>query len=174
MRLERPTVTGNRAISLGIAAAVLWFGVDQFAKWLILEHVMNPPRVISIASFLNIVLGRNTGISFGLFGAAPSWLLTLLTLAILFWLVVWMRRAEDRIRTVAIGLAIGGAVGNIIDRLRYGAVTDFIDIHLTNWHFPAFNLADVGITTAVVLLVATTLFERSHIAGAGKSTVDTI
>ena len=145
----------------GLRAALLVVIADQATKWWIVHEVMQPPRVIEITPFFNLVLGWNRGISFGLFNTdSPinAWLLPLIATAIVIVLSVWLYRVDRTLIGVAIGLIIGGAIGNVIDRLHYGAVADFIDIHVAGFHWPAFNVADSGITVGAVLLVADSLF----------------
>lgn len=140
-------------LRLGLPIALLWFAVDQATKWWVLEYVMDPPQVIPVTGFFNLVLSRNTGVSFGVLGSAPPWMLTLLALAMVLGLIVWMMRSEDRLTSMALGLIVGGAIGNIVDRIRHGAVTDFLDFYIRDWHWPAFNIADVGIVCGVSLLL---------------------
>ena len=114
---------------------------------------MNPPKVIPITTFFNLVLGRNTGVSFGLLGDAPPWLLMVSGLAIAVGLVIWMSRTESQLTTIGLGLIIGGAMGNILDRLLLGGVIDFLDFYVGQWHWPSFNMADVGIVCGAGLLL---------------------
>ena len=88
-----------------------------------------------------------------MFGGAPWWVLALLALAIVAALSVWLWRAQNRLVAAALGLLIGGALGNVLDRLRHGAVMDFLDFHLGVYHWPAFNLADVAVVSGVALLL---------------------
>lgn len=148
-------------LRLGLAAAVVLFVVDQASKWLIVGVVMQPPRIIEVTPFFNLVMAWNRGVSFGLFASDSTlapWLLTALALAIAVALVVWLARAETRLQAFAIGLIIGGALGNVIDRVRFGAVADFLDFHAAGYHWPAFNAADSAITVGVVLLLYDALF----------------
>jgi signal peptidase II len=124
---------------------------------------MQPPRVIPITPFFNLVLGWNRGVSFGLFNtdsAINDWLLPVITAGIAFSLVVWLYRAERRRVAVGLALIVGGAVGNLIDRLRFGAVADFLDVHVFGWHWPAFNVADSGITIGAMVILADALLTR--------------
>ncbi|MCP5933988.1 signal peptidase II, partial [Klebsiella pneumoniae] len=84
---------------------------------------------------------------------AGRWLLILLTGAVTAGLLVWLTRVQSRLQAAALGLVIGGALGNLVDRLRHGAVTDFLDFHVQGYHWPAFNLADSGIVLGVALLL---------------------
>ena len=111
----------------------------------------------------NLVLTFNQGVSFGLFSGEASWqpyLLSALALAISIGLFVWLAKQPSRHLAIAVGLIVGGAVGNIIDRLRISAVVDFLDFHWGDWHWPAFNLADSAITLGVIsILVVDILFD---------------
>jgi len=140
-------------LRIGVPIAVFWLVVDQVTKWWILDHVMDPPRVIPITGFFNIVLGHNTGVSFGLFGGAPAWSLVVVSSAVVVVLLIWMTRVDDRLSTIALGLVAGGGTGNLLDRLRHGGVTDFLDFYVGQWHWPAFNMADVGIVCGVGILL---------------------
>ncbi len=148
---------------LGLSLAVLVAALDQLTKWLILAVVMQPPRTIPVTPFFNLVLAWNRGISFSLFdndSPAGPFLLAGFAGLIVLGLAWWLVRVDRPWPAVGIGLVMGGAVGNIIDRLRFGAVTDFLDFHLAGWHWPAFNLADTAITIGVALLVLDGLFDR--------------
>jgi len=125
---------------------------------------MQPPRVIPVLPFFNLVLVWNQGVSFGMFGdgSVGAWALVLLAAGIVVALVYWLRKADSTLSVVSLGLIIGGAVGNVIDRLVHGAVVDFLDVHAAGWHWPAFNVADSAITVGVVLLLAESLFPSRH------------
>ena len=146
---------------LAVAAAVII--LDQISKWWILGFVMQPPRVIELTPFFNLVLGWNRGISFGLLdsgGWLSAWFLPLAVVAISAALTVWLYRVRHLRAAVGIGLIIGGAMGNLIDRLQFGAVADFLDFYAWGYHWPAFNLADSAITVGAVGLVLDALFEK--------------
>jgi signal peptidase II len=135
--------------------------VDVVTKWLIVNIVMAPPRTIEIVPFFNLTLGFNTGVSFGMFRdlfVERPLLLAGITVLIAAGLFGWAMRSTERIETFALGLIAGGAVGNGVDRVRHGAVTDFLDFHVGDWHWPAFNMADVMITIGVVLLITGSLW----------------
>jgi signal peptidase II len=149
-------------LRLGLLIALPVVVLDQISKWWILTEVMDPPKTIAVTGFFNLVLVWNRGISFGLFDSDSAWgpiLLTALALAIAAGLVVWLRRAESRLAAAAIGLVLGGAIGNVIDRVRFGAVVDFLDFHAAGYHWPAFNVADSAISVGVGLLLYDGLFE---------------
>ena len=151
--------------SLFLATAVLL--LDQLSKWVIMTLVMQPPRVIEVTGFFNLVLTYNTGVSFGLFQGGAAWqpyVLVALNIIVAAGLLVWLRREQAKTGAVgllpwAVGLVVGGALGNAIDRLHLPGVVDFLDFHLAGWHWPAFNVADSGIVVGVVLIVADGLFQ---------------
>jgi signal peptidase II len=141
---------------LGLLLAVAVLVLDQLSKWWIMTVVMAPPKPVVLAPFFNIVLVFNRGVSFGMFGAAPHWMPWLLlgfALAVAGGLGVWLMRARNRWLGAGLGLVIGGAIGNAIDRVRLGAVVDFLDVHAAGYHWPAFNVADSAITVGVLLLL---------------------
>ena len=148
---------------LGFLVASLVLLADQFTKWWMLVDVMNPPRVMPLAPFLNIVLVMNPGVSFGMFGSAPQWVgwaLVVFALGIAAALSIWLRGVTERLLAAGLGLVVGGAVGNVVDRVRFGAVVDFLDLHWGDFHWPAFNVADSAITVGVVLLILDALKTR--------------
>ena len=149
-------------LRLGLPIALGGFFLDQATKWWILNHVMEPPRVIPVTGFFNLVLGFNTGVSFGLFGEAPAWLLMAFILPMVAGLLVWMTRTDSRLTAIALGLVVGGAFGNLLDRLRHGAVTDFLDFYVGAYHWPAFNFADVAIVSGVALLLIESVLAREE------------
>ena len=155
----------QRRLGSGSSIAMLVIALDQLVKWWVVVELMQPPRVIELTGFLNLVMAWNHGISFGLFsGAAMPLILVGVAVAVVAALVVWLARAEHLGMVVSLGLVIGGALGNVVDRLRLGAVADFIDVHIGAWHWPAFNVADSAITIGVTLIVIDGLFRPSEIS----------
>ena len=158
--------TGNlRAWRWGVAVATLVVAADQALKWWVLVAIMAPPRTVPVTPFFNLVLAWNRGISFGLFDSQQiwiGWLLVVIAVVIVVVLAFWLGRAESRLLAVALGMVIGGAVGNVVDRLRFGGpVMDFLDFHLFGYHWPAFNVADAAISVGAVALVLQSLFGRA-------------
>ncbi len=152
-------------LRFGLVVAVLVVVVDQLSKWVILVQVMDPPRILPLAPFFDLALVWNRGISFGLFSNESQWgpwILTALALAIVAGLTFWLRRVTQRMLALAIGFIIGGAAGNVIDRIRFGAVVDFLDFHVAGWHWPAFNVADAAITVGAALILIDALFGESE------------
>ena len=142
-------------LRLGLIVATMIVVADRLVKWWAIGALAEEPFGVEILPFFNLVLVWNRGISFGMFGggALPPWLLGAIAVAVILALVIWLRRVETRLLAATIGLVIGGALGNVIDRFRFGAVADFIDVHWGDYHWPAFNLADAAISIGVVILL---------------------
>jgi signal peptidase II len=150
-----PRLIRRSALAGGALTAAL--AVDFVTKWLIVDFILEPPRTIEIAPFFNLTLGFNTGVSFGMFRELfldRPLLLAGIKMVIVAGLLVWAMNAARPSETIGLGLIAGGAAGNVLDRIRQGAVTDFLDFHVGGWHWPAFNMADTMITIGVVLLIA--------------------
>jgi len=158
--LAEPHITLRRQ---GLGLAFLVLVLDQITKWWVLTDLMNPPRVIEVLPFANLILVWNRGVSFGLFNTQSDygpWILAALALAVSAVLAIWLFRGPERMVGWGIGLILGGALGNVIDRLVHGAVVDFVDLHLGGAHWPAFNVADSAITVGAALLILDSLFHR--------------
>jgi signal peptidase II len=149
----------------GLAVAALAAVLDQASKYALLQHFGETGcgrRVEAVSSFLDLVLTCNSGVSFGLFNRAGlnSLIFTLAAAAIVVVLVYWLARVRTGFLAVAVGLIIGGAIGNVIDRLRFGAVIDFLYFHAGAWYWPAFNLADSAICLGVAAMLLDGLLLR--------------
>ena len=152
-------------IRLGIAVAVGVYAADRLVKYLALEVWDLAGHPVVVAPFFNLKLVWNRGISFGLLQSDSSLgpiLLTVFALGVIAALAVWLARAHSPFLAVALGLVIGGAAGNVTDRIAWGSVADFFDFHLGVWHFPVFNVADAAIFCGFVLIVADGLFARAR------------
>jgi lipoprotein signal peptidase len=149
----------------GLVFAALLLIADQASKYWVLE-VINLPQwrnipVIEMGPVgLDLTMVWNRGVTFGLFSGEGSWnhlILAALALVVAGFLLRWLMRSETRLVTYALGAVIGGAVGNVIDRVRFGAVVDFVDVHAWGWHWYVFNVADAAIVCGVLALVADAL-----------------
>lgn len=151
---------------VGIASYAAIFVVlcDQFTKWWVVKNILGQPSYYPVASAINFVLVWNRGITFGLFNRFDHhlmpYLLVLLALAVVAVLGRWLWHTTSLVVALALGAIMGGAVGNIIDRVRYGAVVDFIDVHYKNYHWYTFNLADAAIVSGVFLLMLDSLVRK--------------
>lgn len=145
-----------RPAILGLALAAATIALDRVTKLWALDALFEPPSRIVVTGFLNLVPVWNRGVSFGLLANDSPWgpwLLGGFAVAVAVALLVWLLRAEGLLLGGGLGLVIGGAVGNAMDRALYGAVVDFIDAHWGGLHWPAFNIADAAITLGVGLLL---------------------
>lgn len=144
-------------MTIGTYLGTLVALIDQVSKFWVLEHVRPWPDVMPLTSWMNFVLSWNRGVTFGLMNgpahAAMPYFFIAVGLAILLFLFNWLRKTESLLVTFALGLVIGGAIGNIVDRVRYGAVVDFIDLHAMGYHWYVFNVADSAIVGGVILLL---------------------
>ena len=139
---------------------LLWSSIilvlDQASKLFMIALLASPPSIIPVTPFFNLTLGFNRGVSFGLLNDLGSWgpiVLSSLAVVIVGFLLVWLWKSERTIDRMAISLVIGGALGNLMERIRVGAVTDFLDFYVGAYHWPAFNLADTSIFVGAGLLI---------------------
>lgn len=139
-----------------LALAAIIFIADQFTKTLILGYYRLGDSTY-ITSFFNIVRAHNTGAAFSFLAGASGWqrwFFTAIGLAAAIF-IIWMLRSHpgQKLFSFALSCILGGAVGNVVDRLMHGYVVDFLDFHWAGWHFPAFNLADSAISLGAVCLI---------------------
>jgi len=157
----------KRNRSVGFVIALLIFIFDQATKWVV-THPLNlqgqPEQTIRITSFFNLHWVENRGVSLGLLSAGSDmgrWLLVAMTAAIAAFVAAWMWREPRRDDSIALAMILGGALGNILDRARFGFVVDFADLHFGAWRpFLVFNVADAAITIGVLLLLVRALLMR--------------
>lgn len=146
-----------------ILVALFGLALDQATKYLMVNVVMQPPRLIPVTPFFNLTLGFNEGASFGMLGGVMQgrpWAMIALTGAITAVIAFWALRAPNLRARAGFALIVGGSLGNITDRIRQGAVTDFLDFYWQDWHWPTFNLADVVIFIGAMLVLAASIPER--------------
>jgi signal peptidase II len=153
----------GRVVAIGAAVVVL----DQIVKLLALERLTLGVPVTVVPGLIALTLVMNTGLAFGLLAGVPvGWrwivgLLSVLALVILLRIALRILPSGGWREQTAMGLIFGGAIGNLIDRVRFGAVVDFVDVHFRGWHWPAFNVADSAITMGVAVLVLVMVADRS-------------
>lgn len=179
-------------IRYALTVAALIFIADQVSKWFVVEQIIKPlalsdrtdPSAMpfiawllhardrmpfaqeQIAPFFNIVMVWNKGVSFGIFnnhGESGPLLLSILAFAIVTMFLIWMVRSPSSLVRLGIAMIVGGALGNVVDRVRFGAVVDFLDFHIHterwgNLHWPAFNLGDSTICLGIAMLLFHSLF----------------
>ena len=158
----------RKLMPLGLFAALLVLAADQLSKWWVVNRLDLPElRQIVLLPVLNLTMVQNRGVTFGLLNGLGAWghyILAVIALAVVIALGFWLRRAETGLVAVAIGAIAGGAIGNVIDRLRFGWVVDFIHAHIdTRWgdfSWYVFNLADAAIVCGVAALILDTQLSR--------------
>lgn len=146
-----------------IVAAVVLF-LDRISKWwLISVFEMPEKREVVLLPVFKLVMWWNRGISFGMFHSEGEWLRWMFVVVfsvICLLLVRWMTKTDRLLTLTGLGLVLGGAIGNISDRVIYGAVADFFYFHIGDWYFPAFNVADMGISVGAAVLLYDAVTDR--------------
>ena len=152
-----------------MSKAISWYALaggvillDQFSKWMVLSRLQFGETVV-FTSFWNWVLTYNPGAAFSLLADQPGWqrwLFSLLAVAVSAWIALELRRHSGKwLMALAMSLVMGGALGNVIDRVRFGAVVDFIQWHAAGYYWPAFNVADSAIVLGAALLLLAQFFD---------------
>lgn len=177
MRRTRRIRTHHWPLDLLFVAIIVY--VDQLSKWWATEEIlkagngygffewitripeMTDYRSKEMLPFVDFVMVWNNGISFGMFQSDDPMvplLITLMTAAVIIGFMIWMFRTDNRTVAGGLSMVIGGAIGNLIDRVRFEAVIDFLDFHILGWHWPAFNLADTCIVLGIAFVIFDSLF----------------
>jgi signal peptidase II len=150
------------------------FILDRLTKWLVIRHIVLEDNVPVIPGLFRLTHLENPGAAFSLFADSPSALRTGLLIAVsvtalaVVGLLLWFRRNSFNLTTVALALIMGGALGNLWDRLSDGKVTDFLDFYIGAHHWPPFNLADSAIVVGALLLMLRMLRKETHAEAAGR------
>lgn len=148
--------------------------LDQVTKYIIEKHVRQYEVISIIPGFFNVTHVRNKGAAFSLFANAPesfrSFFFAVVTIVAVVVIVLLIRKAHERLLIVALSLIAGGAVGNLVDRVRYGEVVDFIQWYVKSYYWPSFNVADSAITVGVCLLAVDMLLQKQDKVGSNRST----
>ena len=158
----------------GFALAALVLVLDQISKYWVL-NIIRLPEIggIDVLPFFRLTFVGNIGVSMGLLEADTAlsrWLLTAVTAGIAVAVALWLRREKNPVDIAALGLVLGGAIGNIIDRMRFGYVVDFLHFFWGEHSFYVFNLADAAITLGVILLLVRAVLAPSDTPNTGKTT----
>ena len=146
----------NGALLFGVLVALAVIALDQLSKLWIFDHFV-PGESLTVTPFFNLVLVFNPGAAFSFLADHTGWqrwFFTVLGLAASIY-IIWLlfKSQSDKLLCVALSLILGGALGNVLDRVMYGAVVDFIDVYYGNWHWPAFNIADSAICIGAALII---------------------
>lgn len=148
-----------RWLWLAAAVVVLDLGTKAF-----MSSALNYGQPIEVLPFFNLTLLHNTGAAFSFLAGHPGWqrwFFAIIAVGATIGLTIWMRRlrADDKLLGASLALIIGGALGNLYDRLAHGYVVDFLSFHVAGWYYPAFNVADIGITLGAIGLIWESVFE---------------
>lgn len=160
---DQPSPFGHRKVAYGLAALI--FVLDQLVKWYVTGPLqLREVRRIVLLPIFNLTFVPNSGVSLGLLTASSDtarWLLVAMTAAIAGGVAAWIWREKVRADALALALVLGGALGNIVDRVRYGYVVDYADLHFGGYQpFLVFNIADAAITVGVLLLLLRAFLTR--------------
>jgi signal peptidase II len=154
------------------ALAAVVIALDQLSKWAVLAHFA-PGERRALSGFFNLVLVFNKGAAFSFLADAPGWqtpvLATFALLAAVLVSLLIVRSPGRRVLCAGLALILGGALGNVIDRLRFGSVVDFLDLHALGWHWPAFNVADSAICVGAALILLEGFLHRERPSGTPKA-----
>jgi len=156
-------LTGYRSFALWGVLATVVIILDQLTKWMIVKWVPLYDK-IPVNSFINITHQRNTGAAFSFLADASGWqrwffiILAAIVSAYIVWWLWRIRTARQVILSAGLSLVLGGAIGNVIDRIMLGSVVDFIQVYIASWPFPSFNIADAAISVGALFLILDALF----------------
>ena len=159
----RKWVETHKLLLLYVLIVILIIIFDQWTKSLIIKNVMLY-EVLPVNSFINITHQENAGAAFSILsnaGGWQRWFLSVLAICISVYIVFWLFRLRNQdqiILSIGLSLVLGGAIGNVIDRIQLGYVIDYIQIFIMGWPFPSFNIADASITVGAVILIIDALF----------------
>jgi len=136
--------------------------LDQLTKYMA-STLLIYYKPLAVIPMFNLTLMHNTGAAFSFLDDADGWqrwFFTIIALAVSVFLVLWLKRltVQERLQAIALSLILGGAIGNVIDRIWLGYVIDFLDVYYGQWHFPAFNIADSAISIGAVLIIYDSFF----------------
>lgn len=168
-------ISKNNSLSW-LCLSVLVVVLDQITKWLASKHlIFHQPE--PVFSSLNFTLVHNTGAAFSFLSSAGGWqrwffiiLASAVSLALIYWLATLPR--QRRWLAIALSLVLGGALGNVWDRIALGYVVDFIDVYYQDWHWPAFNVADSAISVGAFMLIVDAIwFDQAELGGQSKNSV---
>ncbi len=157
---------GAKSLRRGLFAAVVSSSVvllDYITKKTI-ETYVQPHEVINVLPFLRIVNIKNTGAAFGILSNLSNNIFIFISIAAIIFIVIYMLRAFKRLEIFSLSLILGGAIGNLIDRVTIGKVIDFIDFFVGEWHWPAFNVADSALSIGIILFLLASIKQRKHTA----------
>ncbi len=158
-------ILDRRLFGIGAGLCLAVIVLDQVTKAIVEKVMEGHPFGIPVLPFFSLVAALNKGVSFSQLGFIPPWVLAGGAAIVALILIGWLTRIDNQLQAIGVGLIAGGALGNVIDRVRAGAVFDFLDFYIQaggrEWHWPAFNVADSAITIGVILLLFHGLFQSA-------------
>lgn len=151
----------------GIFVIIIILFLDQWSKWAMVDIIKETGRPLEVTNFFNIYTVWNKGVSFGMFNHLEyaQWIFSGLAVGVSILLFLWLWKADTLFTINGLAMVIGGAIGNTIDRVRFGAVIDFLDFHVAGYHWPAFNIADTAIFLGVVTLLCDSVLKGTKKEG---------
>ncbi|HVT52538.1 MAG TPA: signal peptidase II [Dongiaceae bacterium] len=159
------TLADRRLFGIGVGLCLAAIVLDQITKAVVEKVMETHPFGIPVLPFFSLVAAWNRGVSFSQLGFVAPWMLAGGAVVVALVLIFWLTRVDSLLQAIGLGMIAGGALGNVIDRVRAGAVFDFLDFYVSaggrEWHWPAFNVADSAITVGVILLLFHGLFQSA-------------
>jgi signal peptidase II len=150
----------RKGVFISLVVSIVVF-LDILTKGFIVAKVMSYEKV-EIFPFLNIVHVENKGAAFGILSGLGNNIFIFISFIAIIFIVIYLLKIQKRLEIFSLSLVLGGAIGNLIDRMRIGKVIDFIDIYINNWHWPAFNVADSALTVGIIIFILTNLTYKRH------------
>ncbi|HDZ62267.1 MAG TPA: signal peptidase II [Nitrospirae bacterium] len=150
----------KKILSVSAIASIIAV-LDYITKKLVETHV-HPSEIIDVLPFLRIVNVKNTGAAFGMFSSLSNRIFIALTVIAIILILIYLSRSLKKLEIISLSFILGGAIGNLIDRVNIGKVIDFIDFFVNDWHWPAFNVADSSLTVGIILFIWTNIIHREH------------
>ena len=141
---------------VGLIVLLLSYVFDRISKWIVIDLINLSDHPIVVLPIFDLVIVKNTGVSFGLFQNdlnVVRWILIFFAFLVIIFLIIWLYRSNSVILSIALGMIIGGAAGNVPDRIVWGHVIDFLHFHIGKWSFPVFNIADTAIAGGFLLII---------------------
>lgn len=159
-------IKDKKLFCLCVGAGILIFIIDQISKYLVLVK-LSDGSVVSVMPSLNFVLANNYGAAFGILSTFGGWqrvFLALVAIVVCCVVLVWLGKLNrnNKLEAAALALVFGGALGNLLDRIQYGYVVDFIDFYIKDWHWYTFNIADIAICVGVFFIVLSSFVPKKN------------
>ena len=156
-----PSTDNLKKVSIIVMISITTFVIDFFTKGLIVKNISRFEH-LDVTPFLRIVHIENKGAAFGMFSQLGNNVFIFIAIIAIIFIFMFLMKLPVGLELYALSLVFGGAAGNLVDRIRFGKVIDFIDIYVNDWHWPAFNVADSALTVGITLFIISNLFLRKR------------